>query len=149
MQQVDAQRCATLFPGHAGGPLHLVQLAIVARHQAIFAHLLDVVLLRDHLRVRPREDLRAIDVIAMKVGIDDVADGQRGDLAEIVEGGLGGRLAFGGIDHHDAAVRQDEGDVAQGVAGGAIDVWIDADEFGRVLRELGGGREGGQEGDES
>src|ERR1022692_3730067 len=143
-QQVDTQRGAALFPRHTGGPLHLVQLAVVARHQAILAHLLDVVLLRDHLRIRPREDLRAIDVIAMKVGIDDVADGQRGDLAEIVEGCLGGRLAFGGIDHHYAAVRQYEDDIAQRVAGGAIDVRIDADEFGRVLRELGGGGQAGE-----
>jgi hypothetical protein len=53
MQQVDAQRCAARFPRHAGGPLHLVQLAVVARHQAILAHLLDVVLLRDDLGIGP------------------------------------------------------------------------------------------------
>src|ERR1035438_6242472 len=101
---------------------------------------IDVVLLRHDLRVRPGKDLRAIDVIAMEVGVDEIADGQRGDLAEIVEGGLCGRLAFRSIDHHYAAVRQYEDDVAQRVACGAIDVRVDADEFGRVLRELGGGR---------
>src|ERR1022692_3850186 len=143
-QQVDTQRGTALFARHVGGPLHFVQLAVVAHHQAIFAHLLDVVLLRDHLRIGPREDLRAVDVIAMKVGIDDVADGQRGDLAEIVEGCLGGRLAFGGIDHHYAVVRQYEDDIAQRVAGGAIDLRIDADEFGRILRELGGGGQAGE-----
>ncbi len=144
MQQVDAQRCAARIPRHVGGPLHLVQFAVVTGHQAILAHLLDVVLLRDDPGVRRREDLRAIDVIAMEVSVDDVADGQRGDLAEIVEGRLRGRLAFRCVDHHDAAVRQYEDDVAQGVTGGAIDLRVDADEFGGVLGKLGGGREGGQ-----
>ena len=87
MQQIDPQRCAARLAGHVGGPLRLVQQAIVARRQPIFAHLLDVVLLRDDLRIRAGEDLRAMDVVAVVVGIDDVADWQRGDFAELIECG--------------------------------------------------------------
>jgi len=112
MQQVDAEGCAARLARHVGGPLDLVQPAVVARHQSVFAHFFDVVLLRDDLRFGAGEDLGAVDVVAMEVGVDDVADGQRGDLAEIAEGGLRGGLAFGGVYNHDAAAGEDEDDVA-------------------------------------
>ena len=144
MEQVDAQRGAARFPRYTGGPLHLVQLAVVPRHQAILAQLLDVVLLCHDPGVGRREDFGAVDMIAMEVGVDDVADGQRGDVAEIVEGGLRWRLAFCGIDDHYTAVRQYEDDVAEPVTGGAVDVRVDADELGSVLGELRRGGQGGE-----
>ena len=42
-------------------------------------------LLRDDFRIGPGEYLRAVNMIAMKMGINDVADGQCGDFSEIVE----------------------------------------------------------------
>src|ERR1700722_11028608 len=87
MEQIDAQRCATMLPWHVRRPLYLVQPAIVAGHQPIFSQFFRMVLLRDHFRGRPRKDFCAVDVIAMEVCIDNVTDRQSGDLAEVVEGG--------------------------------------------------------------
>ena len=53
MQKIHAQSCASILARHMRGPLHLVQPPVVPEHQPVLAHLLDVILLRDHFGIGP------------------------------------------------------------------------------------------------